>query len=103
MEIADLEETATRYSFAYVLTVADTMRPHLVAVRPRFVGPGELSADVGRTTLANVVARPDVTLVWPPATPDGYSLVVDATASLGETDGTISLSATGAVLHRPAP
>lgn len=103
VDLADLEQVAASHPFAYVLTVGDGLRPHLVAVRPRFDGPGELVAEVGRTTLANVAARPDITLVWPPVTPDGYSLVVDARAHAGTADGTIAISAVGAVLHRPAP
>lgn len=58
-------------------------------------------ADPGRRTRANVAERPQVTVVWPPPTPDGYSLIVDGTGTL---DGDLLLvAATRAVLHRPAP
>jgi len=104
--IDDLAETVERYDFAYVVTVSDSGRPHVVAVRP-VVSGHELAVSVGRTSLANATARPEVTLVFPPVDPGGFSLVVDATVAsgTGSTSGSASLrlTATWAVLHRPAP
>ncbi|MGD9705556.1 MAG: pyridoxamine 5'-phosphate oxidase family protein [Acidimicrobiia bacterium] len=101
--IDELAATAERYDFAYVVTVSDSGRPHLVAVRPTVSGD-ELSVSVGRTSLANATARPEIALVYPPVEDGGMSLVVDATASSsGEAPGVLRLTATSALLHRPAP
>ena len=102
--IPELAETVQRYDFAYVVTVSDSGRPHLVAVRPSVSGD-ELTVSVGRTSLANATARPEVTLVFPPVETGGFSLVVDATVAsgTGSTSASMRLTATWAVLHRPAP
>ena len=104
--IDDLAETVERYDFAYVVTVSDSGRPHVIAVRP-VVSGHELAVSVGRTSLANATARPEVTLVFPPVDPGGFSLVVDATVASGtgstSGSGSLRLTATWAVLHRPAP
>ena len=85
--------------FAYLLTVGADGRPHAVAITPTDAPDGLVCA-VGRTSAANAAARPAVSLVWPPATPDDYSLIVDG---LAEVDGgTITVRPTGAVRHRPA-
>lgn len=86
--------------FAYFLTVGTDGRPHAVAIRPTFASDA-LVCTVGRTSAANAAARPAVSLVWAPGTPDDYSLIVDGTA---EVDGTtVTVRPTGAVRHRPAP
>ena len=102
--IDELATTMERYDFAYVVTVSDSGRPHLVAVRP-VVSGHDLTVSVGRTSLANAAARPEVTLVFPPVEAGGFSLVVDATVAsdTGSTSGSLQLTATWAVLHRPAP
>ncbi len=108
--IDELAETVGRYDFAYVVTVSDSGRPHLVAVRPAVSGH-ELTVSVGRTSLANATARPEITLVFPPVEAGGFSLVVDATAASGtgsssgseSGSGSLRMTATWAVLHRPAP
>ncbi len=50
--------------------------------------------------------RPLVTLLWPPAEPGGYSLIVDGTVTSAEGAGTgdnsVVVRPTKAVLHRPA-
>ena len=101
--LADLAATiAGYYDFAYVLTVSDDQRPHLVAIRPVVDAAGELDVEVGRTTIANAAARREVTLVFPPVAAGDFSLVVDAVASAAG-EGTLHLRPTWAVLHRPAP
>lgn len=96
-----LGETIAGYGFAYLLTIGDDARPHVTAVSPTWSDARVRVADPGRRTRANVAERPQVTVVWPPPTPDGYSLIVDGTGTL---DGDLLLvAATRAVLHRPAP
>lgn len=94
--------------FAYVMTVSEQGRAHVLAVDV-VARDGVLLMDVGRSTLRNVATAPEVTLVLPPITGregladdhDAYSLVVDGTGE--EIDGRLVVQPTGAVLHRPAP
>jgi hypothetical protein len=95
-----------RWDFCYLLTVSEGDRTHLLALRPEVVGSGDgsrlrLDAGGGRAC-RNAVERPNVTLVFPPVEhSNGMSLVVDGTATV---DGPmIDITATWAVLHRPAP
>jgi len=102
-EKVDLEDLATRleeFDVAYLVTVGDTARAHVLSVWPE-LGPGGLVVDgVGRHSQENAAARPDVTLVWPPPSPGGYSLLVDGSATV---DGsTITVTPAKAILHRPA-
>jgi hypothetical protein len=90
----------------YLLTVSDDGRAHSVAVAWQW-HDDELDCAVGNRTLANARSRPDVSLLWAPNDPDGYSLIVDATvtatAGSGTGDNVVRLQPTRAVLHRPAP
>jgi hypothetical protein len=63
-----------------------------------------LTADVGRRSAANAVARPSVSLLYPLRTPEDYSLIVDGTAAMaeGSDERTLLVSPTKAVMHRPA-
>jgi hypothetical protein len=99
---ADLQAAAARHAFAYLLTVGDHGRPHAVAVQPGWSGGDLTIAAPGRTTARNAAARPDVSLLWPPAEPGGYSLIADGRAVLAD-DGGIVITPSTAVLHRPAP
>lgn len=102
VEIADLAPVTERYGWAYLLTVRDDGRPHIVAVSPRWTDES-LDFAVGRGSAANAAARPQVTLCYPPLESDGYSLIVDGTASGGSGDGDLRFAPSDAVLHRPAP
>ncbi len=99
VQLGELGEAVGRFGFAYLLTVSDDGRPHSVAVDPTTDGT-EFAIDAGRRTRANAQARSNVSLLFPPVEPGGYSLIVDATATV---DGeSIRLAPSGAVLHRPA-
>lgn len=81
-------------------------RPHVMHLTFEAEGP-VLRAAIGRSAAANIAAQPAVTLLWPP-TDDGYSLIVDAEAVVdgdpeGDVPPTVVATASGAVLHRPAP
>ena len=88
---------------AYLVTVTDDQRPHVVSAVVR-LGGDHLVVGAGRRTRANLAARPMVTLLWPPVTDDGeYSLLVDGTVDLPiaeECD--VAITPTSAVLHRVA-
>ncbi len=68
------------YPYAYLITVDDGYRVHTVTVAPTLrdgtidVGP------IGGRTRDNLARRRDVTLLWPPVEPGGYSLIVDGHA-----------------------
>ncbi len=100
------EETSRMGGWAYVLTVSDDGRPHVVAAVLSWSGTGELVATVGHRSLDNVSRCPGVTLLWPPAQPGGHSLIVDGSARLergDRRDGLVIVQPTRAVYHRPAP
>lgn len=99
--LPELAEKLTRYHFAYLMTVGDDERAHVVAVHTRLDGDTLVLSSTGRRARGNVSARPAVTLVWPPMDPAEFSLIVDGVASLLETE--IAVEFTGGVLHRPAP
>ena len=99
--IEDLAAATGEYRWAYLLTVRDDLRPHIVAVTPTWDG-GCLVVDVGRGTARNASARSSISLCYPPVDDGGYSLIVDGDAEL-EGESTLRLSPSGAVLHRPAP
>lgn len=84
---------------AYLLTVADDGRPHAVSVRVSWEGDA-LRAAAGRTTAANARQRPAVSVLWPSVDGDGegYSLIVDGQAEVG--DERLTVRPTRAVLHR---
>ncbi|MGH3364972.1 MAG: pyridoxamine 5'-phosphate oxidase family protein [Nocardioidaceae bacterium] len=100
VDLAKLADTMDGYGFAYLLTVSEGGRPHAVAVQPAMREGAIAVGDIGNRTLANLAARPDVTLLFPPGEQGGYSLIVDGRAT---TDGGGPLVVPAhAVLHRPA-
>jgi hypothetical protein len=113
----DLERLAAAlpdFPFAYLITVDDGYRVHTVTVEPVLrdlpdgpEGPHAI-VDVGLIggrTRENVAHRSDVTLLWPPRDPGGYSLIVDGRAEATESgSGIVRLGVvpTRALLHRDA-
>jgi hypothetical protein len=79
--------------------VSDDQRAHLLAVPTQFID-GVFAASAGRGTRANATARPDVTMLFPPANGTEMSLIVDGRAQVF--DDHIEITPTNAVLHRPA-
>jgi hypothetical protein len=101
VDLADLPAAiAKQIGWCYLLTVSDEGQPRVLAVVPEQTAAGSMRFDVGKSTAANVGSRPDVTLLFPPATPSAMSLIVDGTATI---DGsTVELMPTWAVMHRSA-
>jgi hypothetical protein len=102
--IESLRAEVTRFGTApYLLTVAADGRPHSVSVSVAWEGD-ELVAKCGSRTLANVAARPLVSLLWAPAEAGGYSLIVDGDGAVrGEGDDARAvIRPTKGVMHRPA-
>lgn len=99
--IDDLAAATGEYGWAYLLTVRDDLRPHIVAVTPTWDAE-QLVMDVGRGTARNAATRSTVSLCYPPTDVGGYSLIVDGDACV-DGESTVRFVPTGAVLHRPAP
>ena len=102
VEIDDLAAALGDYGWTYLLTVRDDLRTHVVAVSPVWED-SQLVTPVGRGTARNLVARPNVTLCYPPLDGDGYSLIVDGEAAVNDDHTTMTFRPITAVLHRPAP
>ena len=102
VDLAELASAIEGYGWAYLLTVRDDRRPHVVAVSPVW-SDDTLVFGVGRGSAANTANGPEVTLCYPPIEADGYSLIVDGVASVDAASGTIAFTPSKAVLHRPAP
>lgn len=100
VELGGLAEVMGRYRFAYLLT-STVGAPHAVAVAPLFDEGEFVLHGVGRRSRENLLARPEVSLVWPPESEGGYSLIVDGQASAR--DDAVRIRPRRAVLHRPAP
>jgi hypothetical protein len=100
VDLDRLADTLADFAFAYLVTVGDDFRAHTVAVDP-VLASGVLGlGTIGRTTRANVTSHGDVTVIWPPREPGGYTLIVDGAArTSGET---LAIVPTRAVLHRKA-
>ncbi|WP_156687734.1 pyridoxamine 5'-phosphate oxidase family protein [Mycobacterium sp. Marseille-P9652] len=93
------------FPFAYLITVDDGYRPHTVAVEPRLRGETLDVGLIGGRTRRNLARRGDVTLLWPPTEPGGYSLIVDGEAtvsSAGDETARLGVVPTRALLHRDA-
>jgi hypothetical protein len=99
--IERLRAETARFGAAFLLTVTDDARPHAVAVAPEWDGDS-IVVSAGRTTRKNASARPDVSLLWPAGAPGEFSLIVDGSAVVDDGTETLVLTASRAVLHRPA-
>jgi hypothetical protein len=105
VDVKRLAAALPDYPFAYLITVDDDYRAHTVTVEPEL---REAILDIGLIggrTRENLAHRSDVTLLWPPPEPGGYSLIVDGRAEATESDAqTVRLGVlpTRALLHRDA-
>jgi len=100
------DEIGRQGPVVFFLSVGGDGRPHSVQLPVSWVEPGHLVVHPGNGTVANAIARPLVSLLWPPTQPGGYSLIVDAavvdTSGPGEGSNSVTVAPTKAVLHRPA-
>jgi hypothetical protein len=113
VDVKRLAAALTDYPFAYLITVDDGYRVHTVTVEPALRLPESVEGSgaildvglIGGRTRANLAQRSDVTLLWPPREPGGYSLIVDGHAEVSG-DGADSVRCgvvpTRALLHREA-
>lgn len=101
VEISDLAESLAEYSAGYLLTWSSDGRVKVVSVRPSYSGGVFTLVTPGRGSCANASGNEQVTLLFPPLTQPGFSLIVDGTASVVGED--IVVRPGSAILHRPAP
>jgi pyridoxamine 5'-phosphate oxidase-like protein len=100
VDVADLERALGAFGAGYLLTADAEGRVKAVTVEPEVVEGVLVVTGPGRGSGANIAANPAVTLLFPPAEPRGFTLLVDGTARV---DGDAArVTPTGAVLHRPA-
>ena len=109
VELARLRsEAETRGRSAYLLTVSEDGRPHVVALEVTWDEPAGdpdrvlLVAKAGRSSAANIAARGSASVLWPASEPGGYALILDAAASVVDRDDDVVavLAPERAVLHR---
>ncbi len=85
----------------FLVTVNEDGTPHVTSVTVRLEADAFV-AGAGRRTRRNVVDRPAVALLWPPAEHPAFSLIVDALATAHEGSEELHLIAHAAILHRVA-
>lgn len=97
------------YPYGYLITVDEDYHAHTVTVEPtlRDVTDGAVLdvGLIGGRTRGNLAHRRDVTLLWPPSEPGGYSLIVDGRAEVSEAGAEAvrcEVVPTRALLHREA-
>jgi len=100
VDLDQLADALDDYSFAYLITVGDDYRAHTVAVEP-VLADGVLDVGtIGTSTGKNVAQHTDVTVVWPPREPGGYTLIIDGIGK--PANDALTVVPTRAVLHRKA-
>ena len=100
LDLEQLAETLAGFTSAYLITVGDDYRAHTVAVDPVLTDGLLDVGTVGNSTRRNATQHPDVTIVWPPSEPGGYTLIVDGRGT--PTDTALTITPMSAVLHRKA-
>lgn len=102
VDIDQLAGALADFTFAYLITVGDDFHAHTVAVDPVLTDGVFDVGPVGKSTRRNVGQHRDVTILWPPREPSGYSLIVDGHGSPPDGDAALTVVPTRAVLHRRA-
>ena len=90
-------EIASRGDAAFLVTTGDG--PHVVSARFAWRG-GDLVAGAGSRTASNIEQVAVVCVLWPSASFDDYSLIVDGRARIDGDD--VIVTPSKAVLHRSA-
>lgn len=90
-------EAARLGTVPYLLSVGVDGRPHAIAITLSWQAD-TLSLSAGRKSLANIAARPLVSVMWPAPDAASYGLFVDGRAEVHGTEVVVTPSR--AVLHR---
>jgi hypothetical protein len=102
VDLDQLADALADFTFAYLITVGDDYRAHTVAVAPALVDGILDIGQIGRHTRTNIAQHSDVTLIWPPREPGGYTLIVDGRGQPTADDDRLRIAPSRAVLHRKA-
>ena len=86
VDLARLAAALPDFPFAYLITVDDGYRVHTVTVEPVLSGGRLDVGPIGGRSRSNLSSRGNVTLLWPPKEPGGYSLIVDGRAEISAED-----------------
>ena len=100
VDLADLNVALADFGAGYLLSASAEGRVKVVTVEPRIVDGTLVVRGPGRGSAANVARNELVTVLFPPLSPRGYTLLVDGSAALEGDD--VRVRPTSAVLHRPA-
>lgn len=101
--LADLNTALADFGAGYLLSASSDGRVKAVTVEPRPVDGLLVVTAPGRGSSANITANEHVTVLFPPLSQRGFSLLVDGTATLGGDSGDdVLVTPSSAVLHRPA-
>ena len=101
----DLDQLASAlddFTFAYLVTVDDGYHAHTVAVEPVLIDGNLDVGPIGKSTGKNLAKHDGVTLVWPPQETGGYTLIVDGNGQPTDSDASLKVVPSRAVLHRKA-
>jgi len=102
VDIALLAAELDRFGdVAFLVTARPGARPHIVSVRLALTD-GVLTMQAGRSSRANVAVAPEVALCWPGVPGGEYCLLVDGTGRADDAAETVTVTPTGAILHRLA-
>jgi hypothetical protein len=99
-------EIRSRPADPYLVTVTSGAAPHCGTATVTWgADDGALTVVPVPRTWAEAAGLGQVCLLWPPAEPGGYSLIVDGTGACGQAGGDLALTVTvtRAVLHRRGP
>jgi hypothetical protein len=105
VDLGRLAAALDDYPFAYLITVDEDYHAHTVTVEPVLRGAIIDVGLIGGRTRTNLAHHGDVTLLWPPPEPGGYSLIVDGSAEIADADAEtarLGVVPTRALLHREA-
>ena len=101
-------EIGSRSAEPYLVTVAPDATPHCRPATVTWSAPDDqlTVAPVPRAwARAEAAGYRQVSLLWPPAEPGGYSLIIDGTGTCRQADNgpALAVTVTRAVLHRRGP
>lgn len=86
-----LAEKLVGRDYAYLITVGDDGRPHPVPVMPVLNGNTvRIGGLGGRRSRANLARSSDVTVLWPPPEPGGYTIIADGRAEVSDAGGDLA-------------
>ncbi|HET9877423.1 MAG TPA: pyridoxamine 5'-phosphate oxidase family protein [Mycobacterium sp.] len=86
-----LAEKLVGHDYAYLITVGTDGRPHPVPVMPVLQGDTVLIGAIGGSrSRANLARSNDVTVMWPPPAPGGYTVIADGQAEVSDAGGDLA-------------